>query len=170
MNVAASQSASHNSFSSQHSAVSPSTSCFSISVFHLSLFPLLLPLFSFFHLHTSLSLSPPLPISLCRFAFSIIFMKSSSLISFQLQAVSLERISKSFESRVGGDATGGEKKGIKTRKLRSEERWDVSWTEKFLRFPEARPDRPREGGRDRGRKRLYITLVYQVQVIYSRII
>lgn len=78
-------------------------------------------------------------------------MKSSSLIFFQLQAVSLERISKSFESRVGGDATGG-KKGIKTRRLRSEERWDVSWTEKFLRFPEARPDRLREGGRDCGRK------------------
>lgn len=37
-------------------------------------------------------------------------------------------------------------KGIKTRRL-SEERWDVSWTEKFLHFPEA------EGGRrERGRE------------------
>lgn len=59
-------------------------------------------------------------------------MKSSSLISFQLQAVSLEKNFKSFESRVGGDAMG---KGIKTRRL-SEARWDVSWTEKFLHFPE----------------------------------
>lgn len=33
-------------------------------------------------------------------------------------------------------------KGIKTSRL-SEERWDVSWTEKFLRFPETRPGRAR---------------------------
>lgn len=58
-------------------------------------------------------------------------------------------------------------KGIKTRRL-SEERWDVSWTEKFLRFPETRPgESERE---DRGREQLYFSLVYQVQVIYTKMI
>lgn len=38
---------------------------------------------------------------------------------------------KSFESRVGGDAM---EKGIETNRL-SEERWDVSWTEKFFHLP-----------------------------------
>ena len=54
-------------------------------------------------------------------------------------------------------------KGIKMSRL-SEERWDVSWTEKFLRFPDSRPG---SEGEDRGRKRLYFSLVYEVQVIYT---
>lgn len=55
-------------------------------------------------------------------------MKSSSLISFRLQAVSLERISKALKAGVGGDATG---EGIKPRR-QTEAWWDVSWTEKFF--------------------------------------
>lgn len=143
MNVAALQSASHNSFSSQFSAVSPSTSC----LFLYLCFPPFLFFVSF-----SFSFPPPsVSLSVSVSSTHLFLFASMCLSPFTLPFCFLYHIYeelkpylfsaagcltwknfKSFESRVGGEATG---KGIKTRRLR-EERWEVSWTAKFLRFPE----------------------------------
>lgn len=144
MNVAGFQPASHNSFSSQYSAITPSTSCLYIC------FPPSLFWIPFLHSFVTLSLS----LSLCSRSFSLpppfSFPPPRLSPPFTLPFCFLCRIYeelkpylfsaagcltwknfKSFESRVGGDAM---EKGIETNRL-SEERWDVSWTEKFFHLP-----------------------------------
>lgn len=145
MNVAGFQPASHNSFSSQYSAVSPSSSCLTVSLFSTVLISTLL-LFSVpppsSCLSVSLSLSPPLifPYTVSSFSRSVSLSLSPLTLPFCFLCHIYEELTpylfsaagcltwknfKSFESRVGGNAT----------ETGTKKRLHVSWTEKFLHFP-----------------------------------